>query len=810
MSANNALYKRKNSPTRGRHLVSTQCIQKGSLISTEKPLLSLQSVGNAHQGALCCRCCRAFVGGPHLALLVTSGTVRREDVWDYYSTHEDELTRSCNGDGSGDVCENYKIFPCRNGCGEIFCSKSCEERSWNQNGHDLLCTGCISEPEGAGDEYDELHPLLQFKVHAVQNNEILIMVGDLVATIVSLRRQQIDIKMTRKTGKNFHHDLNNSDQDQLNKIMAPYLDFTLVPWWEVATAPLIADPTKLEECSELEKVMRKMCRESANLLKKAMMMMLDGDNNLFCQTLSKALSDCDHIFSEEFFGKIIGSFEQNAMGIRARHPLCRDIFNLDLRTKRHNELIGCIEVAGMIDGESDYDEVDGDDHVGTSDGFEVDAEDNEDRYTVDEISLFLSELYINESDNPVASNEDVVNESDSDLSKSEEEKISSGDELDNIFTPLDGTAMYYTTCKMNHSCEPNVLVRYNYSCSGGGLEARWGENFPLVLQCIALRDIEDNEELCISYINNHGNYPTRKKQLANYGFECSCPKCVREISSKMGNSRTDILPGISCVEISATDEEDLFGEDDQSETSGEDIKHTNAINPGATKLMELEILLNRTFANSYFGKVPICISAAVYSVANQLGTHLLRDFQSLEGDKASSAKSLETLLRHALHASRERDTHTYFEAALQGEKLAMSILHKFKCWPSSTFREAHRFFSVLLALAFADYGQMLPALRTLDKAAIFGLSRRLIEGLYRYVELHSSSISSVYDTSLTQRIVLDYSSYEMRSFVLKEGLSKPIRYPTSEVDRIPNNLCGYEALAIRDFATKWKALEKWR
>ncbi len=278
----------------------------------------------------------------------------------------------------------------------------------------------------------------------------------------------------------------------------------------------------------------------------------------------------------------------------------------------------------------------------------------------------------------------------------------------------------------------------------------------------------------------------------------------------MGTTRSEISPEISCEEF-RTDEDDLFGGDDQSVRSEEDTnEHTNVINPGATKLTEIERSLNRIFANSSFGKVPIFISAAAYSFVNHLGTHLLRDFQSLEDDTTSSSKSLVILLGHALDASRERDTNSYFDVAIQGEKITMSILYKFKGWPTPAFREAHRFFSVLLALGFAEYGQMLPALRTLDKAAIFGLSRGIIEGLYRYVELHSSSIRSVHVTSLTQRIVLDYSCSKTRRLVLKEGLSKPIRYPTSEVDRIPDNLRGCEAFVIRNFASKWKAVEKWR
>ena len=75
-----ALHRRSDSPVRGRHLVATRSIQKGELIFVEKPLLSLQTLGNAHAGALVCRHCRAFVGGPDLCLKVASGSLSRDNV----------------------------------------------------------------------------------------------------------------------------------------------------------------------------------------------------------------------------------------------------------------------------------------------------------------------------------------------------------------------------------------------------------------------------------------------------------------------------------------------------------------------------------------------------------------------------------------------------------------------------------------------------------------------------------------------------------------------------------------------------------
>ena len=87
----NPAFARKDDPNKGRHLVAKRNISKDELIFVERPLISLQSIGNAHQGALCCRCCRCFVGGPDLAISVISGKVKREDIWDFYkSLHKEE------------------------------------------------------------------------------------------------------------------------------------------------------------------------------------------------------------------------------------------------------------------------------------------------------------------------------------------------------------------------------------------------------------------------------------------------------------------------------------------------------------------------------------------------------------------------------------------------------------------------------------------------------------------------------------------------------------------------------------------------
>ena len=63
-------------------------------------------------------------------------------------------------------------------------------------------------------------------------------------------------------------------------------------------------------------------------------------------------------------------------------------------------------------------------------------------------------------------------------------------DFESIFPPLDGTALFSMLCKINHSCEPNVRVKYVFTKELG-----------LTAFLVALKEISVGSELLQSYID---------------------------------------------------------------------------------------------------------------------------------------------------------------------------------------------------------------------------------------------------------------------------------------------------------------------
>ncbi|XP_078053469.1 SET and MYND domain containing, class 5 [Augochlora pura] len=92
------------------------------------------------------------------------------------------------------------------------------------------------------------------------------------------------------------------------------------------------------------------------------------------------------------------------------------------------------------------------------------------------------------------------------------------DEAVDVFLNNEGSGLYVLQSAINHSCVPNAIVEFPYS------------NNVLVLK--AIRDIQPEEEICISYLDEcdlERSRHSRQEALRSlYLFICRCDKCLSQ------------------------------------------------------------------------------------------------------------------------------------------------------------------------------------------------------------------------------------------------------------------------------------------
>lgn len=93
------------------------------------------------------------------------------------------------------------------------------------------------------------------------------------------------------------------------------------------------------------------------------------------------------------------------------------------------------------------------------------------------------------------------------------------DETAGQFLNNEGSGLYLTQSKINHSCNPNAEIQFPFSNS--------------TVQVVALREIKPEEEICISYLDecqlNRSRHSRQRYLQENYLFLCECDKCQEEI-----------------------------------------------------------------------------------------------------------------------------------------------------------------------------------------------------------------------------------------------------------------------------------------
>lgn len=88
-------------------------------------------------------------------------------------------------------------------------------------------------------------------------------------------------------------------------------------------------------------------------------------------------------------------------------------------------------------------------------------------------------------------------------------------------TPFEGTGLFPLQATLNHSCEPNVTL-----LKDEGEEERDGR-----VVARLTRDVAEGEELCNAYVDIALPVRRRRRELREYGFECDCARCMRELAA---------------------------------------------------------------------------------------------------------------------------------------------------------------------------------------------------------------------------------------------------------------------------------------
>ncbi|GAB0098024.1 SET domain-containing protein [Sergentomyia squamirostris] len=117
------------------------------------------------------------------------------------------------------------------------------------------------------------------------------------------------------------------------------------------------------------------------------------------------------------------------------------------------------------------------------------------------------------------------------------------EEFSGSFLDVEGSGLYVIQSKLNHSCIPDAEIKFLQS------------NHTLVLSC--LRDIQADEEICISYLSecflNRSRHTRHKFLKENYLFVCQCDLCTSQINDPDVTSSEDEDPDDSDDEMEATE-----------------------------------------------------------------------------------------------------------------------------------------------------------------------------------------------------------------------------------------------------------------
>jgi len=459
---------------KGFGLFSLGACDAGSQIFTDQPLFIVQHTGNRRVARVCANCC-AFVGSLQGQMEALFGEARFApflgSVADLVHRYDAEWLASGGGAATATV-------RCSQGCGEVYCSEACRDMHYKHS-HNLLCAGPIDRED---------HPLLQFKYHALEHTDTLLLVAQVLAHIVNRAKAS------------------GGGAEATRGLMSEILGFCHAPFQQACRAP----PGRGKDAEFLAHT-DGLINTAATLLKAAF--------ELHAPAEAAALFE----HGPAFLSEVLGLFEYNNIDVEVKSPLgplfaarvpallaaagtnpqaAAELALVERILREKEFVMRCVwgeETTGIYgddeDAESEGTMADGD----TAMGLEPEGMGDDGRTEEAVVGAAMVEA------------------------RTEADTMTLEQLLAAPWPALHGTALFASVARMNHSCAPNVKI-----------------DFPMDkahLVAVTLAPLAPGAELCISYIRQDADVKVRRRQLFEYGFSCNCERCLREDSAGLRKSQ---------------------------------------------------------------------------------------------------------------------------------------------------------------------------------------------------------------------------------------------------------------------------------
>lgn len=520
----------------GQGAFATAAVKEGQPIFADEPLAAMQHFDNAAEVVACLHCMR-FVGTLQTQLSRASG-IAESDLPELPGLDDPELAdigpmRPCPGASAG--------------CGAVFCSERCMRVAVSSY-HYAFCEGartaevCAVEPLSAA-EASRSHGAMHAMMHAhgshsggggasaavaaggaggeltyggvataekrkdalappsstsdgvtaaavlrnaaLETNEAIFLTGRVYAIIMSRWAMSRDV----------------------DAAVAPFSRFHAKPWWEVVMARADEDDEEEEDeeaaeagaaegktgesdsdsdsdyeedggdAAAQEAVLRETVDDALALLKL-----------IFWNEKIHADTGLERVFTTEFLANVMGIFELNNIAIEISGPVLDYLMIVqsmpdDLRKTLAPTLHAIQRQRMLREGHTDHEE---------------------------------------EEAAPDGESKDGAADAVGGAGAASGAEVEWPEDWHTLALPCQGTSLFPILASINHSCAPNCCVKYLAGTRLGFL--------------VATTDIDEGEELFVSYVDDEDDLATRTRDLSHYQFVCACARCVAERGDGAGSA----------------------------------------------------------------------------------------------------------------------------------------------------------------------------------------------------------------------------------------------------------------------------------